>query len=255
MFSSYKSIKTIHEIKMPKKLNWIFLDKFKTENCYNSFLDTIPPYSTTNSNLVTCNICKDGKNHKMRQKYLLCKSKFCGKSCTVKYKVEHCKKKNLFKIYKTNKHMFEHVDVKIEEKKFGLSKLTKSIIENIINQHDVHTTQRILIKLKSMKRKGDIENIPDKAQLTSYLSRRRKSLGSMTKTKSSEDNFNEEVIKIDENNYKIIETKVINVYMVDLLKKKCSCMQNYNHGSCKHLAVCGSLVDNPPIDELMKSKF
>ena len=47
---------------MPKKLNWIFVNKFKEESSLNSFLESIPPYSTTNNNEVNCNICTDGKS-------------------------------------------------------------------------------------------------------------------------------------------------------------------------------------------------
>ena len=61
---------------MPKKLNWIFVNKFKSEISFNSYLESIPPYSTTKNNEVNCNICTDGKAHKMRQKYLLCTSNY-----------------------------------------------------------------------------------------------------------------------------------------------------------------------------------
>ena len=71
-----------------KKLNFdmysfILLKKnFKSEISLNSYLESIPPYSTTNNNVVNCDICTDRKAHKMRQKYLLCTSKLCGKGCT-----------------------------------------------------------------------------------------------------------------------------------------------------------------------------
>ena len=47
---------------MPKKLDWVFIRKFKADDAYHSFLETIPPYATTNNNSVTCNICTSGKN-------------------------------------------------------------------------------------------------------------------------------------------------------------------------------------------------
>ena len=58
--------------------------KFKNEQEHHSFLQTNPPYATTNNNKVNFNICTDGKSHKMRQIYLLCTSKMCESKCEAK---------------------------------------------------------------------------------------------------------------------------------------------------------------------------
>ena len=112
---------------MPKKFNWIFVNKCKEENSLNSFLQSIPLYSTTNNNEVNCNICTDRKSHKMRQKYLLCTSKLCGKGCTAKYKMEKCTKKSLIKVFKINEHQFNLENVEFSEKKVGLTKSMKAV--------------------------------------------------------------------------------------------------------------------------------
>ena len=66
-------------------------------------------------------ICTEGKTHKMRQKYLLCTSKLCGKLCNAKYKVEHCLQKDVFKVFSINEHLFDQNDVEIRQKKVGKS--------------------------------------------------------------------------------------------------------------------------------------
>ena len=42
---------------------------------------------------------------------------------------------------------------------------------------DIHTCKRMLIVLTRMKRKGKIETVPEKVQLTNYLAHRRRKLG------------------------------------------------------------------------------
>ena len=43
---------------MPKKLDWVFVKKLKAENAFNSFMETLPPYATTNNNLVNWKIVR-----------------------------------------------------------------------------------------------------------------------------------------------------------------------------------------------------
>jgi hypothetical protein len=162
---------------MPKKLDWVFNKKFKNEKDFHSYLETFPPYATTNNNKVNCNICTDGKSHKMRQLYLLCTSKMCGSKCESKYKIENCLKKSIIKLFSLNDHIFDHNAAEVDEKKYGLTKSMKKLVESLIVEHDIQTTEHILIKLTRMKRKGKVEIIPSKSQLSNYLSYRRKKLG------------------------------------------------------------------------------
>ena len=151
------------------------LGKFKNENASHSLLETFPPCATTNNNLVNCTICTDGKQHKMRQKYLLCTSKICGEDCTAKYKIENCLKKGKIVVFSLNEHLIDH------NQKHGLTKEMKVIIEQIITEHDFHTPKQILIKFNRMKRKGILQDTPNLVQLTNYLAYRRKKLGNTYK--------------------------------------------------------------------------
>ena len=159
---------------MPKVIPWIFSKKMKCESELNSHLETLPPYSTTNNNLVNCILCQGGKIHKMRQKYMICTSKLCGNECQAKYKIEQCICKGSSKIYKLNEHVFQHNAEAVVEKKIGLSKAIKKVIEDIILLKDIHTCKRMLIVLTRMKRKGKIGLIANKVQLSNYLAYRRR---------------------------------------------------------------------------------
>ena len=118
---------------MPKVIPWILIQKFKNIQEYDSFTETLPPNSITYNNQVNCTICTGGKIHKMRQKYMSCASKLCGRKCEAKYKVEHCLTKGIVKLYKVNEHDFQHDDTELpSEKSIGLSKSLKKIIEDII---------------------------------------------------------------------------------------------------------------------------
>ena len=112
---------------MPIKYKWNFLGKFKNEKEYLSLLDTFPPYATTNNNQVNCTICNEGKPHKMRQMYLLCTSKLCGKACKAKLKIENCLTKSIMKVYSLNEHEFIHDNVEIKEKKTRIIKANEKI--------------------------------------------------------------------------------------------------------------------------------
>ena len=72
---------------MPKVIPWILVNKFKNISEFNLVIETLPPFTTTNNNQVNCVVCNGGKIHKMRQKYMVCSSKLCGKDCTAKYKL------------------------------------------------------------------------------------------------------------------------------------------------------------------------
>ena len=162
---------------MPQVFQWILSKKMKCESAFNSHLETLPPYSTTNNNVVNCILCHGGKIHKMRQKYMICTSKLCGKECQAKYKIEQCIYKGSCKIYKLNEHVFQHDAEAVVEKKIGLSKAIKKVIEEIIVSKDIHTCKRMLIVLTRMKRKGKIDLVPNKIQLSNYLAYRRRKLG------------------------------------------------------------------------------
>ena len=54
------------------------------------------------------------------------------------------------KVYSLNEHEFIHDNVEIKEKKHGLSKQIKKLIELVITLHDIHSPKRILIKLTRM---------------------------------------------------------------------------------------------------------
>ena len=63
---------------------------------------------------------------------MVCSSKLCGKDCTAKYKVDHCLNKNVVKFFKLNEHIYDHdIDV-VAEKRIGLSKELKNVVEDII---------------------------------------------------------------------------------------------------------------------------
>ena len=86
-----------------------------------------------------------------------------------KIQVEHCLNKNVVKFFKLNEHIYDHdIDV-VAEKRIGLSKELKNVVEDIIVTKDIHTSKRMLIALTRMKRKGKIASIPNKTQLTDYL--------------------------------------------------------------------------------------
>ncbi len=80
-------------------------------------------------------------------------------------------------MFSLNDHIFDHNAAEVGEKKYGLSKSMKKLVESLIVEHDIQTTKHILIKLTRMKRKGKVEIIPSKSQLSNYLSYRRKKLG------------------------------------------------------------------------------
>jgi hypothetical protein len=80
----------------------------------------------------------------------------CGSKCESKYKIENCLKKSIIKLFSLNDHIFDHNAAEVDEKKYGLTKSMKKLVESLIVEHDIQTTKHILIKLTRMKRKGKV---------------------------------------------------------------------------------------------------
>ncbi len=109
-------------------------------------IETLSPFTTTNNNRVNCVVCNGGKIHKMGQKYMVCSSKLIVKIVLQNIVLQNMKLSIVWikKFFKLNEHIYDHDIDLVAEKRIGLLKELKNVIEDSIVTKDIHTSKKKL---------------------------------------------------------------------------------------------------------------
>ncbi len=155
--------------------DWAILEDKKSKKDLDAYIEKFIPRShvyQTNKN-VNCYFCVNDfeiENHKLKRQYRKCKDEA---SCSVKYRVDYCEKKDVGRIEENGEHTHDLEDA--YENENGICEEIKAAILKILQFNPTKFPKQIQMQLTTEKEKFGIQHleIPDLVKIQGFVHRSR----------------------------------------------------------------------------------